>query len=65
MATKLEMKIGTVSYHDLKHCIPKPTVVEIAWRKRQRFNAMAKGHPSFKKEMLLDNKTFYIGVQLG
>lgn len=64
MATKLEMKIGTVSYHDLKQ-VPKSTVVEIAWRKRQQFNAMAKGHPSFKKEMLLDNKTFYIGVQLG
>lgn len=65
MASMLEKKIGTASYQDLKHCSPKSTVVEIAWRKRQRFNAMAKGHPSFKKEMLLDNKTFYIGVQLG
>ena len=62
MATKLQKKIGSASYHDLKG--GSRAAVQIAWRKRRKFNELATLSPCFKKEMFKEDCTGYIGVNL-
>lgn len=63
MATKLQKKIGSASYHDLKG--GSRAAVQIAWRKRRKFNELAaRNPPCFKKEMFKEDCTGYIGVEI-
>ena len=63
MATKLQKKIGSASYHDLKG--GSRAAVQGAWRKRRKFNELAASSPPcFKKEMFKEDSTGYIGVNL-